>query len=119
MKFGKLFCPTTPGVHGPAVDRKSAVEIARRVLSENGMADFSVSGDKVSEWNRFYLFPYHNTAQPGLANGGGASLVVRKKDGLGGMVHVPPDWMETDLDKALSHIATAFAKFDEVQISKS
>lgn len=117
MSYGELHYPTRPESNGPIADLESAVELAGRVLCENGMTDFSVTDNGVSDWNGFYLFRYHNTANPDEVYGGGASLVVRRKDGLGGMVHVPPDWMEEDLDKFYLPIATAFAKFDEEQAS--
>ncbi|MEP4196039.1 MAG: hypothetical protein ABJL99_10435 [Aliishimia sp.] len=115
MTFGKLHHPNRQVIPAPVEDAERAITIAQRVLCENGIAEFSVSGESITDWNGFYILGYRNTAQPDLAYGGNAILVVRQNDGLGGMVQSSPDWIEQDIDKLHAPIVTAFAKFDEEQ----
>ncbi|MEM8837628.1 MAG: hypothetical protein AAGE89_06010 [Pseudomonadota bacterium] len=67
----------------------------------------------MSEWRGYYICPYKHKEIPHLFFGGGADLVVRASDGLGGMVHGRgDDWMGVDEDILLARYDDAFTEFD-------
>lgn len=115
MAFGQLLFPTRPSCEGPTDGLERAMMVANQVLHNNKMTDFAASETGVTLWNGFYIFGYDYIGQPEIKTGGGASLVVRVRDFLGGMVHVPPDWLEQDLDKIFAPVARAFSDFDDMQ----
>jgi hypothetical protein len=115
VTYGKLFFPTKAADHDSIDSLAKATMVANRVLQDNGMADFATHESRVTLWNGIYLFGYDNLHRPELKTGGGASLVVRASDFLGGMVHVPPDWLEQDRDKLLAPVLQAFTNHDNSQ----
>ena len=89
-----------------------ATSLAKRILRENGMSDFSTTQDHASYWKGYIIFEYFNIEEPDAKYGGGATLVVRKKDLVGGMVYCSFDWLEQDIDLVLANIPKAFSAFD-------
>lgn len=111
----ELLYPTYPKESDGNDAIAKAANVANRVLHENGMEDFATSLENVSEWDGYLLFSYHNIEDPKLAYGGGARLVVRKSDHLGGMVYSSFDWLEENPHALLANIPIAFSKFDAEQ----
>jgi len=93
-----------------ALERATA--IANRLLRENGMSDVSTSSDHATYWKGYILFGYFKKDEPSVRYGGGATLVVREKDLLCGMVYCSFDWLEQDIDVLLANIPKAFFAFD-------
>lgn len=92
------------------LDRATAV--ANRVLRENGLSDFGTNQSHASDWKGYIIFRYYDIEELSMAYGGGATLVVRKKDLLGGMVYCSVDWLKQDVDLLLTNIPRAFSAFD-------
>lgn len=109
-----LLYPTRPTDNMQGTDLDLAALIANLVLSKNGMEDFLATQDRVKYWKDYFIFQYHNVADPTLAYGGGATLVVRKSDFLGGMVYCSFNWLEEDIDQVYASISEAFIAFDAI-----
>ena len=115
----KLIGPTKPQGDDWRPSREAAAAVAAQVLITNRLPDFNVVAGSGSEWRGYYLFSYELTADPNLRYGGGASLVVRKQDGLGGMVYLIPDFLEEDIDVICAPIPPAYAEYDAAHSGSS
>lgn len=89
-----------------------AVKLATRLLRENGMADYEAYADGIHDYNSYYSCVYRTIGKPHARSGGGLSLIVRKSDGLCGMVLCQQDWLYWNENVFLDQINAAFRKHD-------
>ncbi|WP_120500954.1 hypothetical protein [Roseovarius sp. EL26] len=111
-KVKTLLFPTYLATGKHPVNLEEAVDLANRVLRENNSQDFEAYIEGARLWRDYYLCSYRNIEQPNEVYGGGATLVVRKSDGLSGMIFVMADWLELDENIQLAPIEQAYEKFD-------
>lgn len=110
-----LLHPTFFSSDTGGTELQRATAVANRVLHENNMSDVCTTQDHASYWRGYIIFEYFNIEKPSVKYGGGATLVVRRKDLVGGMVYCSFDWLEQDIDLARANIPIAFSAFDAKQ----
>ncbi|WP_371226100.1 hypothetical protein [Roseovarius sp. 2305UL8-3] len=108
----ELLHATLPTEDSESTELDRAASVANRVLSENGMVDYKTTKDHASYWKNYFIFEYFLIKDPRVRPGGGATLVVRSNDMLGGMVYCSSDMLEEDIDVLLANIPKAFSAFD-------
>ncbi len=108
-----LYHPTYPVEHYPSFVKSEALLLGSRLLKENRMAHMEAYEEDTYETTDYFICSYRNASDPNLHYGGGAVLVVRKRDRLCGMVHCRSNWLDPDEYDMIAQINNAFQKFDE------